>query len=387
MRVLHFCWTFSALSETFVYEQVAALESRGIESHVLCITRRNERERPFANARALADVASLLPKANPARVAAKLRSAIRGRNGNDSYRQYLIRQLLKELRPDVVHAHFGPAGVLIAPAAARHCVPLLVSFHGYDASSLLLDPEWTKAYAGLFRRAAGISTVSHLMAERLVGINAAHDRVRVVRVGKRLGEFSFRVPEGPVRDWISVGRMTEKKGHVDCIQAFDRLAEQVPAARLQIVGEGEMLDEVRRAAASAKHGDRIKVLGALSHDETLRLMRAADAFVLCSKTAASGDEEGVPTVLMEAQALGLPCVATRHAGIPECIPDENQWLLAPEGDVTALAQRMQALTESSMEQMAAMARAGRARIENEFDIDREAEKVHAWYAELAPSAR
>jgi glycosyltransferase involved in cell wall biosynthesis len=108
-------------------------------------------------------------------------------------------------------------------------------------------------------------------------------------------------------------------------------------------------------------------------------MEKADAFVLPSKTASTGDREGTPTVLVEAQASGLPCIATEHAGIPEMIPEANQDLLLPEGDPDALADRLRKLMALSVEELGKIAERGRGKVEADFCLSSEVEKLKNIY--------
>jgi colanic acid/amylovoran biosynthesis glycosyltransferase len=109
-------------------------------------------------------------------------------------------------------------------------------------------------------------------------------------------------------------------------------------------------------------------------------MHDADAFLLPSRTAPCGDREGTPTVLVEAQAVGLPCVSTHHAGISEMIPRENHDLLAPEGDVETLSNCLFRLANFSADDLMQLAETGRRKVEREFNLSREVESLRDTYS-------
>jgi glycosyltransferase involved in cell wall biosynthesis len=108
-------------------------------------------------------------------------------------------------------------------------------------------------------------------------------------------------------------------------------------------------------------------------------MQATDVFLLPSKTAPNGDREGTPTVLVEAQAVGLPCVSTRHAGIPEMIPEANHDLLTDEGDVAGLADRLVRLASRPPESLTQVAERGRKKVECEFSVSSQVAALHKLY--------
>jgi glycosyltransferase involved in cell wall biosynthesis len=213
--------------------------------------------------------------------------------------------------------------------------------------------------------------------------------VHVVHLARDLSNFSYRPPEGAVSEWISVGRLTEKKGHLDAIRAVQKETERGEPLRLRIVGDGPQRDDLEQYIRANDLEDTVELLGSRPNAEVGRLLRDADAFLLCSKTAASGDREGTPTVLVEAQAVGLPCVSTRHAGIPEMIPEANHQFLAPEGDVDAIAECIRRVRTCSEAERRRVAEAGREMVETSFSLERETQKLqsvyhHALESESAP---
>ncbi len=385
MRVAHLCTSFSRLSETFIYDAIQELDRQGIDCHVLTHQRINEKHRPFDNV-------TVVPWPgiwNARRLGYRALEIPRLRQWKTSSWPLLRTGLEEELArppPDAIHAHFGPSGVLVMPVAQALGVPLVVSFHGFDAFQLPQEKMWRKRLAALFRKAAAVTVVSRVMKKHLIQLGSPPERTHVVRVGKRMSDYPFQPRSGRgIKRWVSVGRMTEKKGHLDGLAAFKQVSEAHPALSLRIIGEGELLPEARAYIARNEMDGRVKLLGAVPHADVKREMAHADAFLLCSKTARDGDQEGIPTVLMEAQALGLPCVTTRHSGIPEVIPEENHGLLAEEGDVNGIADCMSRLMSRSPEQIREIAARGRAKVEAEFDLVREVEKLKAIYQSVAAS--
>jgi colanic acid/amylovoran biosynthesis glycosyltransferase len=379
MRTLHYRQAFSKLSETFIYDYLTELERQGVENNVVTWERRNADTRPFRNV-----VEMEWPsKWDPRRLLDGMITRLWGRGPiQDTYRREARRRVASEIRrldPDVIHAHFGPEGVFIAPAAERLEIPLVVSFHGYDAFKLPRQKSWRDAYSALFRQAECITVVSNVMAEHLTALGAPPEKVTIVHVGKQLDEYRYRDPATPVRNWISVGRLTEKKGFGDCITAFRGLLSDHPESTLDIIGQGECFQTLKQQIESAGLTENVRLLGRCPHSEVKKRMDAADGFVLCSKEAEDGDWEGIPTVLMEAQAVGLPVVSTVHSGIPEAIPPANHHLLAEEGNVEELTDALCSLAETSVEELRDIAKRGRERVEEDFNLNREVEKLRSVY--------
>jgi glycosyltransferase involved in cell wall biosynthesis len=383
MRVLHFRRRFSKLSETFIYDQLVEL-ARGPGTHrLLTLRRENSDTRPFPEVILVAPP----PRWHPLRAGLWLSAKVQ--REPVQFRGFsLVRTLLdrsvRRYRPDVIHAHFGVEGAIIAPVARRFGIPLITSFYGYDASSLMDDPIWQKVMAQEVFSGRWVVSVSDRMSARLIGFGLLPAKARVIHLGKPLGEYPFR-PSTEIRRFLSIGRMTEKKGHFDGIRAFIQASRGTAGAHLDVVGGGELLEDVRELVRREEAEALVTVHGALPHAEVRLLLMAADAFLLASKTATDGDEEGMPTVLTEAQAGGLPCVSTFHAGIPEGIPRENHRFLAPEGDVNGLASCVSRLLDASAEEIQAIARAGRAHVEDHYDLVKETAKWVALYEECVGS--
>ena len=383
MRVLHFRRRFSTLSETFLYDLFVELD-HGPDTHrILTLRRENSDTRPFPDVME----AELPPRWHPPRIWHRLAEVVR--QDPPQLRSFsLIRPLLDEsvrrYRPDAIHAHFGQEGVMIASVARRLGIPLITSFYGHDASRLMDDPIWRDVVTQEVFAGRWVVSLSDRMRERLIGFGLLPEKARVIHLGKRLSEYPYD-PSTEIRRFLSIGRMTEKKGHMDAVRAFIQASRESAGAHLDIVGGGELLEDVRGLVRREGAEAQVTVHGALPHAEVRRLLQAADAFLLASKTAADGDEEGTPTVLIEAQACGLPCVSTFHSGIPEQVPLENHRFLAQEGDVAGLASRVSQLLSAGSEEIGALARAGRGHVEEHYDLANETFKWTDLYRECVRS--
>ncbi len=164
---------------------------------------------------------------------------------------------------------------------------------------------------------------------------------------------------------LHVGRLVEKKGTAVLLDAFAAVRARHPAARLVVIGDGPLRARLEHRAAGL--GDGVRFLGAQPPDAVARWMQRAWLIAAPSVTAADGDAEGLPTVLVEAAASGLPAVATRHSGIAEIVDDGVTGLLVPEGDTRALAEAIVASLGRKAAR-AERARAARARAERSFDL-------------------
>jgi glycosyltransferase involved in cell wall biosynthesis len=373
-RVGVFCLSFLPYSQTFVYDEL--VHCTRYRPEVFTPLRRNSDRFPFPAVHAMASES--------------LGGAVRWRER--LYRFTGVSPAFhRRLRTGgfrVLHAHFGWAAMYALPHAALLDLPLVVTFYGWDVPLLhsprRFSPRHWRYWLGsrwLFRRADRILAVSRDLVDRLVALGAPPERTQVKHIGvtippPRAGD---RAP-GPFRV-LMVGRFVEKKGFEYGIEAFGRALSRGLDARLRIAGDGPLRPVYERLLGELGLGDRVEFLGVLRHDEVLEAMREADVLLLPSVTARNGDREGNPTVLKEACALGLPVVATRHAGIPEAVEDGVSALLVPERDAAALADRL-ALLLGDAELRARLGGAARERMIRDFDIRRITAGVEALYDEV-----
>ncbi len=168
---------------------------------------------------------------------------------------------------------------------------------------------------------------------------------------------------------MTVGRLVEKKGIEYVLRAVRILVDRRREVEYHILGDGPGRDRLVALVAELGLADRVTLHGRQDQAKVREVIEESHALVAASVTAADGDEEGIPNVLKEAMALGLPVVATRHAGIPELIEDDVSGFLVPERDEAVLADALERLARDPG-RWAAMGRAGRAKIEMEYDIHR-----------------
>ena len=228
-----------------------------------------------------------------------------------------------------MHAHFGGDGWLISRAAADLGVPLVVTVHGHDVTRQPDAPglrglRYRRNLRTVFDRAAVVLAVSeHIRAKAIEPRSRPRRRYACTTPACR---SRTAVPAVPKRwDVAFVGRFVEKKGVDDLLDALARLDRP----RALLIGDGPLLAELRARAAAL--GVDATFLGALDPAAVSRHLAESKVLAAPSKTARDGDSEGLPTTILEAAALGLPVVATRHSGIPEAVVHGETGLLERRG--------------------------------------------------------
>ena len=352
---------YPRLSETFITQEILALEARGLRLHLVSLRHPTDASVHPVHARVRAPVTYLpeyLHRA-PVRVFRAWRQARRRprygrtlrlwlrdlvrdptRNRVRRFGQALV--LARELPPEVTHVH---AHFLHTPASvARYAAHLTGRWWtgSAHAKDIWTTPRWEKREK--LRDAEWVVTCTAVNRAVLAALAPAPGKVELVRHGLDLAEFPPPPPpsapraggEPRVLTILSVGRAVEKKGYPDLIAALARLSD-APAWRFVHVGGGPQVAALRRLAERAGIAHRTEWAGALARPDLLVRLRAADLFVLASRVARDGDRDGLPNVLLEAQSQGLPCVATRVSAIPELIEDGVNGILSPPGDPEALA--------------------------------------------------
>lgn len=215
-------------------------------------------------------------------------------------------------------------------------IPFCVFFRGFDASQMLYNKAYVKFLKEHIPNARFICATSKSLKRNLENVGIEHPDFEVLPSGVDFGGCSNR------RDIISgvilnIGRFVEKKGQASVIRAFSKVASSFDGLELHFVGDGPMLSECRSLARELGVESRTVFHGAKSRERVQDLLINADVYVQNSVQSQDGDEEGVPNVIMEAMAAGLPIVASRHGGIPEVIEDGYSGIIFDEDDADALA--------------------------------------------------
>jgi colanic acid/amylovoran biosynthesis glycosyltransferase len=251
-------------------------------------------------------------------------------------------------KPRLIHAQFGLGGALAMPIARHTGLPLVVTFHGGDATKdkhfderKLLPTIFQRRRRAMVETGHRILCVSQFVRDRLIARGFPAEKLETHYLGIDIPSEVVLPALGVSDTVLFVGRLVEKKGVDTLIEAMAAARRVQPALELSVVGDGPARGDLERRARDA--GIAARFHGWLPEKKVHAAMRRALLLAVPSRTADSGDSEGLPTVIMEAMALGVPVLATRHAGIPEVVSDGVTGLLVPEADPAALAQAILSL--------------------------------------------
>ncbi len=384
-RVAFILKGYPRLSETFIAQEIAALEARGLDISIVSLRHPTDTLRHPVHNQIRAPVLYLPEYLHdePGRVfrgalsalhrpglwpalALWLRDLVRdpSRNRVRRFGQALV--LARELPPGTtwLHAHFmhTPASV------ARYCAKLTglkwsLSAHARD---IWTSPDWEKAEKLADCRWAVTCTRGN--AEHLAAL-APKGRVELVYHGLDLTRFAPAPPrpENAVPVILSVGRLVQKKGYTDLLDALALLPNDLPW-RFVHVGRGPLKDDLTAQAKRLGLSDRIEWRGPAAQEAVLQHYRDSDLFVLASRTADDGDRDGLPNVLVEAQSQGLACISTDLSAIPELIESGVTGVLVPPGNTTELARAITTLLRDRAIRTR-LAEAGEISVRARFSMD------------------
>lgn len=289
---------------------------------------------------------------------------------------------LRRFAPTVVHSHFGTTGPSARALARSLRVPFVVTYHGQDAT--ISDEEARKTWRGreylrgrhrVMRDAARIIAVSDFIRGRLLAKGYPERNVVTHRNGINLREFR-RGAQARERVVVFVGRFVEKKGCEYLVRALAKLRREASTARGVLVGDGPGRASLEKLAQEL--GADVTFTGFLPPADVRDWLARASVVAVPSVTAANGDSEGLPTVILEAQAMGTPVVATRHAGNAEGVAEGRTALVVAERDVDALAASLKFFLDDP-EAVRSFGAAGREFVERNFDIVEQARGLERIY--------
>jgi colanic acid/amylovoran biosynthesis glycosyltransferase len=230
------------------------------------------------------------------------------------------------------------------------------------------------------KHASLLLAISNYGRSQMMYVSCHEDwhKIRVAYLGVDTTKLTF-IPrttgQGGIREIISVGRLAPAKGTLILLHACKELLHRGVRIRLRLVGDGPDRKRLESAAQTLGISEHVIFEGARSHERVLELYRNADIFALASFA------EGIPVVLMEAMALGIPCVSTRITGIPELIEDGISGLLVPAADQEALAEALGRLVEDP-DLCARIGLAARAKVVKDYNSLLNIRRVKALFEEF-----
>ncbi|CAN5646118.1 glycosyltransferase [soil metagenome] len=292
------------------------------------------------------------------------------------------------LNPALIHAHFGPDSVKALSLSRALRIPLVVTFHGYDATvrdeyarhSFHSHRVYLRHRELLQREANQFIAVSKFIKNSLIEFQRIPSEkivVHYIGVDTKVFQPHPEVLREPTV--LFVGRLVEKKGCEYLIRAMSRVQAVMPEANLVVIGDGPLRAPLEQQARATLR--KYSFLGTQSLETVRMWMNRAKVFSVPSITAQSGDSEGLPTVFVEAQAIGTPVASFVSNGIPEAVLHNETGFLAPEGDWMKLADSiLLLLTDEGLWRR--FSKAGQSRANGTFNIREQTRKLERVYAQV-----
>ena len=384
MKVGYVVKRYPRYSETFIVNEILDHEAAGMEVEIFSLLPPEDGHFQDAISRVRAPVTYLQAKglkaadfwstlAEAGEILPYLWDSLEEARSEDVRYAYQAVVLAREARLRGIthlHAHFATSSTTVARLAARFArIPYTMTAHAKDIFHESVLPEDLRKK---LQDAAATVTVSDYNVEYLQdSYGPAAEGVRRIYNGLELEKFPYEEPRARVPEIMAVGRLVEKKGFADLIEACSLLRDRRVEVRCRIVGLGEQEPELRAAVERLDLGNRVELPGPRPQGELIEVVGSAAVFAAPCVVGGDGNRDGLPTVLLEAMALGTPCVSTDVTGIPEVLRDGETGLMVPQHDPAALADAIERLL-ADPELRVGLAGRARRLVEEKFDVRRNA---------------
>ena len=369
-RVASFVKTYLLPSETFIYEEIRNLRS----FEALILTKKVKNLELFPPRFEIFQ--------EPAGLSQRWRDFFGGLLLIDFLDQNFFKQILIAHRARLIHAHFAYGGMMALPLSRELGLPLVTTLHGIDVSRLIRHPVYRYRLSRLLEQGNLFLTQSRSMKEDIERLGCPKERVITHPSGVDIENFRpTKITQGQGTRILMCGRFEEKKGFEYGLRAFARLSKEYRNIKLIIIGYGRLEKKLKRVAKALDIEEKSSFLGPLSHDRVAGEFGKADIFLSPNVTSRNGDKEGMPNVIKEAMATGLPVVSTHHAGIPELVEEGKSGFLVSERDVKGLAERLDHLINHTQicKQMGA---AAREVVAERFNLKKQVQILEGYYQKL-----
>jgi len=379
LRVGYVLKMYPRFSETFIVNEILALEDSGEEIDIFSLRLPVDGRFHESLAEVRAPVTYLPTQVKPQELWDMLRQGlcvlpslsvhmpdVLALPVSDAAAAVQLAMTVRRLGITHLHAHFGSIATDVARVASRLAgIGYSFTAHAKDIFHCEVDVE------ALQRKIADASAVVTVSDHNLRHLRETFgpDAANVVRIhnGLDLDRFEYTAPADRPPVVVGVGRLVPKKGFTHLVDAVAMLVRDGRDVRLDLVGTGEQEHALHAQVEALGLHRHVRLLGALTQPRARAVVRQAAALAAPCVVAADGNRDGLPTVLLEAMALGTPCVATPVTGIPEAVRHDDTGLLVPPEDPTALARALARLLDDA-ELRLRLATNARVLVEQEFDI-------------------
>jgi len=392
-RIGYVLKVYPRTSQTFVLAEILAHERAGLEIDIFSLRRTDDTRFHAALARVQSPVFQIARAGSKASLVLselrehaeqlpKLWQVVQDSDADaeDLLQAARLSRAIVERGIVHLHAHFGTVATVVARLAAKITgVSYSFTAHAKDIFHEIVEPDVLRQKLA---DAAGVITVSQFNVAYLQEKYAdAAERVRLIYNGLDLDEFRYAPGDGSPPLILAVGRLVEKKGLSYLLEACALLRSKGVGFRCEIVGAGILESALRAQLQKLDLGDCVNICGAMSQSDVIRKIQQARLLAAPCVHARDDDRDGLPTILVEAMALGTACISTPVTGIPEILKHEETGLMVNERDEQGLADACERLI-SDQDLCGKLTQNGRHLVEEKFDIDKNTAKIRGFFTEM-----
>jgi glycosyltransferase involved in cell wall biosynthesis len=392
-RIAYLLHNFPGITDTFIRREIRSLQAAGVEVIVISVWKPKE---SHTTPEILADWTAytyfVLPRSifsilftcifsfvrNPGRFLASghlaystSRPGLRGMMFQLFYfvEAVLAAEILRDKAIQHIHNHIGDqSGTVTMLAANLADVQYSITFHGWP---VFFDAKYSMLKEKV-QRARFIRAISYFCQSQLMMFAECEEQARfkVIHCGLSIGKYQYRDPGAGIKTIFCAARLSPEKGLTFLLRAMKGLIDKGYDLNLRLAGNGPSLEELKKSAGDLGITDRVAFLGFLNENQIINELRMADLFVLPSFV------EGIPVSAMEAMATGVPVIATNIAGTSELVEHGRTGLLVRPSDPQALMEAITKMADDHDFRLHA-AKVARKKVVDEFDVDKESQKLKA----------
>jgi len=392
-RIAYVLKVYPRTSQTFVLSEILAHERAGLEMDIFSLRRTDDTRFHAALAQVQSPVFQIARASSNATLALNaLREHSRylprlwdvvqnsQANAEDLLQAATLSRAIIDRGIVHMHAHFGTVATVVARLASK------ITGVSYSFTAHAKDIFHENVVEDVLRKkladSSGVITVSQFNVNYLKDkYEQAAAGVKLIYNGLDLNEFRFE-PDGKRPPLVlGVGRLVEKKGFSYLVDASASMRSKGIPFRCEIIGGGELESDLQEQIKDLDLSGYVKLCGPMSQSDVKQKLRQARLLAAPCVHAENNDRDGLPTILLEAMALGTPCISTPVTGIPEVLKPGETGLMVAERDANALAAACERLL-ADQQLCSELARNGRRLIEDQFDIDKNTEEIRALFSSM-----